>query len=180
MDGDLDDTVIGPARRLTHETLTRDDDTIIRPQAEDREHADLPAQISLTDDSLQRARHYRFSVNGREAIELDRPAFIGRKPSTPRVAIFASSWLVSVPSSDGEVSATHLELRQRASVVIATDLKSTNGTRVTVPGGKTVRLRQGESIVVTPGAILEIGDGNLVEILSIARDEPHERREELL
>jgi hypothetical protein len=57
-------------------------------------------------------------------------------------------------------------------MVIATDLKSTNGTTVRLPGSAPVRLRQSESIVVTPGSLIEIGDGNVIEILFLRRAYP--------
>ena len=57
-------------------------------------------------------------------------------------------------------------------MVIATDLGSTNGTQVRHPGSVPVRLRQGESVVVTPGSVIEIGDGNVIEIHSLRRSYP--------
>jgi hypothetical protein len=38
-----------------------------------------------------------------------------------------------------------------------------------VPGAATLKLRQGESVVVTPGTVVDIGDGNRIEILPIQR-----------
>jgi pSer/pThr/pTyr-binding forkhead associated (FHA) protein len=76
-----------------------------------------------------------------------------------------------VPSPLREVSSTHLELRQQGALVIVTDLKSTNGTVVTVPGRAAVKLRGGESVVVVPGTIVDIGDDNLIEILPIGRQQ---------
>jgi hypothetical protein len=49
--------------------------------------------------------------------------------------------------------------------VVVTDLRSTNGTVVTMPGRPALTLRQGESVVVVPGTVVDIGDGNIVEIL---------------
>jgi hypothetical protein len=57
-------------------------------------------------------------------------------------------------------------------MVIVTDLRSTNGTQVRLPGSAPTRLRQGESIVVTPGSTIEIGDGNVIEIHSLRRAHP--------
>jgi hypothetical protein len=93
-------------------------------------------------------------------------------PSPPRIAVGGRPRLVRVPSPLGEVSSTHLELRQEGAMVIATDLRSTNGTRVRLPGAAPVRLRQGESIVVTPGSLIEIGDGNVIEVQSLRRAYP--------
>ncbi len=71
-----------------------------------------------------------------------------------------------------EVSASHLEVRQQGASVVVTDLRSTNGTVVITPGGDPVRMRPGESYVVVPGSLIDIGDGNVLEILAIDRVSP--------
>ena len=76
-------------------------------------------------------------------------------------------WCGSSPHS--EVSGTHVEVKQQGSSIIVTDLKSTNATVVLVPGAVPLRLRQGESVVVTPGTVVDIGDGNRIEILPTQR-----------
>jgi pSer/pThr/pTyr-binding forkhead associated (FHA) protein len=63
------------------------------------------------------------------------------------------------------VSSTHLEVRQVGASVVITDLRSTNGSVVSAPGAAPRKLRQGESVVVSPGTLVDIGDGNIVEIL---------------
>ncbi|WP_255461285.1 FHA domain-containing protein [Glaciihabitans sp. INWT7] len=112
---------------------------------------------------------YRIRVNRHEPIPLDAPALIGRNPVAPRIAIGGVPRLVRVPSPGREVSSTHLELRQQGASVIVTDLRSTNGTVVSIPGTSSQKLRQGESLVVSAGTVVDIGDGNLVEILPIER-----------
>jgi hypothetical protein len=112
--------------------------------------------------------HYRFRIGG-TIVFLDRAAYIGRNPSRPRVLRDGLPRLVQVPSVAREVSSTHLEIRQRGASVVVTDLRSTNGTIVNIPGGTPTKLRQGESMVVTPGTLIDIGDGNLVEILPLQR-----------
>ena len=112
---------------------------------------------------------YRIRVNRHEPIPLDSPALIGRKPVSPRIAIGGVPRLVRVPSPGREVSSTHVELRQQGASVIVTDLRSTNGTVVSIPGSSSQKLRQGESLVVSAGTVVDIGDGNTVEILPIDR-----------
>ena len=112
---------------------------------------------------------YRIRVNRHEPIPLDAPALIGRKPVSPRIAIGGPSRLVRVPSPGREVSSTHVELRQQGASVIVTDLRSTNGTVVSIPGSSSQKLRQGESLVVSAGTVVDIGDGNTVEVLPIER-----------
>ncbi len=173
---DLDDTVIGPPRPLTAGEVGDDSDTIVRerlrsgpPSATGPDAADNRAG-SL--GPVEPRVLYGFRVNTSEVISLERPAYIGRNPSHPRVLDGVRPRLVRVPSALGEVSGTHVELRQQGPVVIATDLRSTNGTRVNIPGSPPVRLRQSESIVVSPGSVIEIGDDNVIEVLAMRRAQP--------
>lgn len=106
---------------------------------------------------------------GRDVVPLDGPVIVGRRPSAPRIVAGPEPRLVSVASPHGEVSATHVEIRQEGAAVVVTDLRSTNGTRVVIPGRHPVALRQGESIVVLAGTIVDIGDGNHLEILPQTR-----------
>ncbi|MBM7388826.1 hypothetical protein JOE37_001820 [Clavibacter michiganensis] len=101
-----------------------------------------------------------------ERIPLDAPAIVGRRPRPPRVVRGVAPRLVAVPSPLGEISGTHLGLRQDGAVVVVTDLDSTNGTVVLAPGAERLALRPGESLVVVPGTRIDIGDGVVLEILS--------------
>ncbi|MES2093966.1 MAG: FHA domain-containing protein [Actinomycetota bacterium] len=122
-----------------------------------------------TDPAGLRVPWYGIRVNRHAPIPLDVPALIGRRPVPPRVALGGQPRLVRVPSPGREVSATHLELRQHGASVIVTDLRSTNGTIVSIPGSSSLKLRQGESFVVSAGTVVDIGDGNTIEILPIER-----------
>jgi hypothetical protein len=106
-----------------------------------------------------------FRIGDRAPVTLDVPALIGRRPTAPRVPGRVFPRLVRVSSPLNEVSSTHVELRQEGHSVIVTDLRSTNGTVVRMPGSRPVKLRQGESLVVRPGTQVDIGDGNILEIL---------------
>jgi len=188
---DVEDTVIRPLRTDALDAEPDDADTRLvtrlRPPAVDAPalgvaaaNPDAPNQSSSQGtDALQAsaapapspaaASTYRFTVNSHEPIELDRPAHIGRRPSLPRVPQRVRPRLVRVPSPKQEVSSTHLEVRQEGASVILTDLRSTNGTTVTMPGATPRALRPGESLVVTPGTVVDIGDGNVLEILPLQR-----------
>lgn len=111
--------------------------------------------------------HYCFRIGNGQVYRLDTPVYIGRKPSSPRIVTGTIPRLLKVASPSMEVSGTHLELRQEGMNVVVTDMRSTNGTFVSQPGAAHVKLRQGESLVVTPGTLVDIGDGNVVEILPI-------------
>ena len=106
---------------------------------------------------------------GPDAVGLEAPLVVGRNPSGPRVVRGTPPRLVPVVSKRGHVSSTHVEIRQEGTAVVVTDLRSTNGTVVEIPGRLPVTLRQGESIVVLAGTIVDIGDGNLLEILPLTR-----------
>ena len=108
---------------------------------------------------------YGFRINGGQAYPLDAVHYFGRNPRQPRIPLPDPSRLVPVVSGSKSVSATHLEIKQIGDSIVATDLKSTNGTSVIPPQGHWRRLRQGESVVVIPGTFIDIGDGNVIEIL---------------
>ncbi|MET0590871.1 MAG: FHA domain-containing protein [Naasia sp.] len=113
------------------------------------------------------AAHCGFKIGDGPAYVLDTPVYIGRKPSSPRIVTGTVPRLLKVPSPSMEVSGTHIELRQEGANVVVTDMRSTNGTFVAQPGAAHVKLRQGESLVVAPGTLVDIGDGNVIEILPI-------------
>jgi pSer/pThr/pTyr-binding forkhead associated (FHA) protein len=75
---------------------------------------------------------------------------------------------VAVPSPLREVSGTHLEIQQEGYTVVVRDVGSTNGTIVTAPGTAPSLLSPGESRVVPVGCILDLGDGNVLEIVAPA------------
>lgn len=104
-----------------------------------------------------------FRIVGGEAAIIDRPVLIGRSPRPPRMPQGEVA-LVRVDSPGEVVSATHLELRREGIRIVATDLRSTNGTVVRSAAGAR-RLRPGESVVVAPGTTLQLGGDTIVEIL---------------
>lgn len=108
-----------------------------------------------------------FRIGNSKIVLLDAIAYIGRKPSTPRVVRGGVPRLVRVQSPSHEVSSTHIELRQMGSTVVVLDLHSTNGTKLAVPGHPVRSLRPGESVVVTVGSLIDIGDRNVIEILPL-------------
>ena len=110
-----------------------------------------------------------FRIGNSQIVLLDAIAYVGRKPSTPRVVRGGVPRLVRVQSPTQEVSSTHLELRQVGASVIVSDLRSTNGSVVMIPGSVPRKLRQGESVVVSPGTLVDIGDGNILQVLPMQR-----------
>jgi hypothetical protein len=144
---DVEDTILTPVRRAAELSAAAEEDV-------PGDH-EWPVLLPV----------YGFRVGAGDAYALERPAYLGRKPSAPRILTGPAPQLVSVGSPRQEVSSTHLEIRQEGTTVVVTDLRSTNGTTVSAPGADRLTLRQGQSVVVAPGTRIDIGDGNVVEIL---------------
>ena len=150
-------------------------DTIVT--ARRRHRADVPPLTSWSPARIEfdprfsggadarAAGYYCFRIGDGQVYRLDTPVYIGRKPSSPRIVTGTLPRLIKVPSPAMEVSSTHLEVRQEGNSVVVTDMRSTNGTFVSQPGSAPVKLRQGESMVVAPGTLVDVGDGNVLEIL---------------
>ena len=124
-----------------------------------------PRAPVFEDPPLAPQAYYAFRIGHSAVVHLDAIAYIGRKPSIPRIVRGGLARLVRVSSPSNEVSSTHIELRQSGSTVVVQDLNSTNGTNVAVPGHPVRALRPGESIVVDVGTLIDIGDRNVIEIL---------------
>lgn len=118
-----------------------------------------------------RPRH-RIRVPDGSLLELDRPLRIGRRPRAGRTPAPVPPRMVVVPSPDGGISGSHLELHEEGGVVVATDLRTLNGSEVRVPGSPTRALRRGESLVVTPGTRIDLGEGVVIEVLGPQRAVP--------
>jgi hypothetical protein len=156
---DIEDTAMRP--RLSAPGALSFEDTIIRARFPS---APTP-EVESTAPPLE---IYGFRMSGSDVvIVLDRPAFVGRNPAPPRIGGGNPPRMVKVASPRGEVSSSHVEVRQLGATVIVTDLKSTNGSIVITPGQDARALRQGESMVVAPGTLVDIGDGNVIEILPL-------------
>lgn len=138
------------------------DDTIIRSPRAIPSPAPLPAGVAAPS-------FYRVRVNESETLSLDRDIVVGRAPTPRRVATGVPPVFVRVPSPRNEVSSTHLRIHQDGSSVIITDLRSTNGTVITTLGSAAATMTPGDSIVAGPGTLVDIGDGNVLEILATAR-----------
>lgn len=178
MQPDLDDTQLTPVR------LPRRDVSVLEEATEpsaairaEREALGIPGAPERSPSRPERVAAappssrpgstaaLRVRIGRDDLVELDRPALVGRRPSRPRIPTGPPETLVRVPSSEERVSSTHLELRQVGSTVLLTDLRSTNGTTVLVPG-RPPRLVQGESLVIGAGTVIRIGDGTELEVLA--------------
>lgn len=177
----------------SHEIEEEQEDTVIRscqaelesPNAIDEDGVDLteaPTLIVSRADPRHSERtfvkipdpapappqtHYALRIGENSLIPLEVPAYIGRRPSTPRIPGTRIPRLVMVPSPLREVSSTHVQILQQAETVVVTDLGSSNGTRVTMAGFPPRTLRQGESLVVGAEAVVDIGDGIRIVIVTL-------------
>jgi pSer/pThr/pTyr-binding forkhead associated (FHA) protein len=62
--------------------------------------------------------------------------------------------VVKLPGGDGEISRTHLHVSLDGWHVLVTDLHSTNGTLVVLPGREAEQLRPGEPVPIPPGTMV--------------------------
>jgi hypothetical protein len=170
MGEDLDDTVIVNTRASVPTGREPDlADTVLtagRPSV-----APSPGVATATEATGRTtigAYSIRVGLEG-APIPLDVPCHVGRNPAPPRVVDGPAPRLVRVESPGREVSSTHLEVRQVGSSVVVRDLRSTNGSIVMVPGSAPRTLRQGESVVVSPGTLVDLGDDIILQILPMQR-----------
>ncbi|MBF4614535.1 FHA domain-containing protein [Curtobacterium sp. VKM Ac-1376] len=103
---------------------------------------------------------------GDRTFRLDHPVIIGRRPSLPRITRDPAPELVTVRSVYGQVSSSHVHLHAEGEAVVVQDLRSTNGTVVRPAGAPPYRMASGAAIVALTGTVVEIGDGNAIEVLS--------------
>ncbi|MFD4420383.1 FHA domain-containing protein [Agromyces sp. NPDC058484] len=169
---DADTILLSRGRDLTRPIAlpSRSPGAEAAPIADDAETADASPAIAPAASGVP-----AFRIGGGAPHPVAAPVLIGRRPLAPRIpgATGVAPELVTVDSPGAVVSGTHLELRIEGSRLVATDLRSTNGTIVRTPSGVR-RMRAGESIVVPPGTSLDLGDDTIVEIL-LAPAAPAER-----
>ncbi|WP_164863498.1 FHA domain-containing protein [Agromyces sp. LHK192] len=171
-------TAAGSAAPDVAETSTTTWDTAWDPAA----HAGDPApgdedageDADEVADARSVERAFGFRVGSAAARTSVGRVLIGRRPRPPRITVEPVE-LVEVDGPD-TVSGTHLELRREGDRVVATDLRSTNGTVIRTSAGAR-RMLAGESVVVPPGALLELGGATIVEILPTQEDPNHPDRQ---
>jgi hypothetical protein len=102
-----------------------------------------------------------------DVISLDRGVLMGRNPRTDFAGPdgFGGAGgeerphVVKLPSADGDISRTHLRVTLDGWHVLVTDLNSTNGTLITLPGRDPQQLRPGEPVPIQPGTVVTLADG---------------------
>jgi FHA domain len=101
----------------------------------------------------------RLSVG--DMISLDRDVVMGRnpKPDFPGADGEERPHVVKLPSEGGDISRTHLRVTLDGWHVLVTDLNSTNGTLVTLPGREPEQLRPGQPMPIKPGTVVTLAVG---------------------
>lgn len=125
------------------------------------EPVSAPVEVQAPATPVYRARF----ANGTE-VPIDATVYVGRRPSIPRIHIGREPRLVKLPSPGKEISATHLELRVVGGALVVTDMRSTNGTILQLPGVAPRTLIRGESAVIVGGTRIDLGEDAVIDILS--------------
>lgn len=112
---------------------------------------------SSTPEPAVQTFYLELSTGGREV--LDQPLVIGRAPTASRVPGGQVPRLVSMNTSNQDISRTHAQVIAEGGTVVVTDLHSSNGTMITLPGRAAQKLRPGEPATVIVGTVIDLGDG---------------------
>jgi len=168
---DLDRTVLRAEAALIAppaDTLP-DDDTILLSRSGTRS-APATRDSSKQDESAHATARFTLSIGSAPARTLTGPVVIGRKPAGSRISVGEPPTLITVASPQEIVSSSHVRVEPQGDTIVVTDLRSTNGTYVSVPGLPRRRIHPGESFAVPGRASIDIGDGNIIEITPTVTD----------
>ncbi|MFT3852161.1 MAG: FHA domain-containing protein [Ilumatobacteraceae bacterium] len=91
-----------------------------------------------------------------EVIELDRPVLVGRNPKVEGRLMGELPKLVRLEDFHG-LSRTHAMFRLEGWQVLVVDMGSANDTTVTLPGRPPRRLHADEPMLLTDGAVIDLG-----------------------
>lgn len=100
-----------------------------------------------------------------QVVNLDRTILIGRAPIVSRVSNRDLPRLVTVESPNHDISRTHAQVKAEGDRVFVTDLDSTNGVLLALPGEPPARIRTGVPTVLPVGATVDIGDGVTFQVV---------------
>lgn len=88
---------------------------------------------------------------------LEQALIVGRSPSVSGVPAAQLPRLITVTSSEQDISRSHVRIALEGGTVVVTDLHSRNGTVVTSPSGESQKLRGGEPVPVIVGSVIDLG-----------------------
>jgi hypothetical protein len=131
-----------------------------------RRHPGIPGQQLAP--SVVATPVARLVLSSGVTVEVDRAVLVGRAPEARRLTSSEQPRMVTVPSPNQEISSTHLEVRPGSGAdhgsAVVTDLGSTNGTVLVQPGLAPEDLQPGTVVQLTPGAIIDLGDGVTIQV----------------
>jgi pSer/pThr/pTyr-binding forkhead associated (FHA) protein len=93
-----------------------------------------------------------------DTVPLDRDVVLGRAPFHADKNAQSRPHLVRLASPGNDISRSHVRISLEGWHVQVTDLGSTNGTVVTLPGQAPVRLRAHDPFTIIPGTTVNIAD----------------------
>lgn len=118
-----------------------------------------PGAVALTPPAPAPDAFPRVALSTGVVVPVDGVLLIGRAPQAARAPEGVRTRTVAVPSPTQDISRTHAELRVENGRVLVTDLFSTNGVTVTSGGLPPRKLSAGEAVVISPGEVVDLGDG---------------------
>ena len=126
----------------------------------------IPGQLQAP--SITAVPVARLHISSGDTIEVDRAVLVGRAPEARRFTSNEQPRLVTVPSPNQEISSTHLEIRPGSGAdhgsAVVTDLGSTNGTVLVLPGLAPEDLQPGIAVQLIPGSVIDLGDGVTIKV----------------
>jgi hypothetical protein len=110
----------------------------------------------------------RLVFSNGDSVDVDRAILVGRAPEARRFTSAEQPRLVTVPSPNQEISSTHLEVRPGSGAdhgsAVVTDMGSTNGTVLALPGLAPEDLQPGIAVQLIPGSVIDLGDGVTIKV----------------
>jgi pSer/pThr/pTyr-binding forkhead associated (FHA) protein len=96
-----------------------------------------------------------------DVLTLDRDVVLGRNPPADVTGANGEGrpHVVKLPSADGQISRAHLRVTLSGWQVLVTDLNSTNGSRITLPGREQEQLPPGVLVPISPGTVIALAEG---------------------
>lgn len=123
------------------------------------------AHVAEHSAAVSKLPNYAFVLElpGGSRQPLDAPVVLGRAPSVSNVPASVLPHLVTLAGDD--ISRNHVRLAVEGDAVVVTDLHSSNGTQVVVPGRAPQQLRGGEQVPVISGTVVDLGSGVTLRVL---------------
>ena len=111
-------------------------------------HQPIPPQVPV---EVPRPPLGVLRLSNGDVVTLDRGAILGRNPRLPAGYTGEQPNLVRLSDPGKDISGQHLEVRLDYWHVLVSDLGSTNGTQVILPGQPPIQLRAEDPLVIEPG-----------------------------